>query len=104
MRKLLLALIVAGFAMPIGTNPALAGGASGSTGDGFHCYLFFVGFGGSDGLFAQAMMNDADQDEVKKVRDEFLTKAALDEFALTFSVGNVDRGGTFENICRNQRG
>ncbi len=38
------AALMLGFAMSIGTNAALAGGGSATSGEGSHCYAFFNGF------------------------------------------------------------
>ncbi len=63
MTKLLFALIVGAFALSINTSGALAGGGSESTGEGFHCYLFFTL---PDQKFAQVMINDSDKAVVEE--------------------------------------
>ncbi len=94
MRRSLLALTAAVFAMSIGVaGTALAGGSADSSGDGFHCYLFFE----DGGFFAQAMMNDEFPEEVVKKRDEFIEKYTIDEgLTLTAEIGNLDPG---EGVC-----
>lgn len=59
----------------------LAGGSSDTSGDGFHCYLFFSL---PEGQFAQVMVNDTDS---AKVEEEVLK--AIDKYV------NVE-GGTLE--------
>ena len=83
-RHYLIALVTGVFAL---AGTALAGGGSDTSGDGFHCYLFFE----DGGFFAQAMMNDSSQDEVIKKRDEFIEKYTIDEgLTLTAEIGNLD--------------
>ena len=76
----LVALVACCFVVGGGTRVALAGGASDTSGDGFHCYLFFSL---PDGEFAQAMVNDSDPDEVIKKVDEFIEKYEGDEGSAT---------------------
>ncbi len=88
MKRYLLALMVCGFAMFIGTSGALAGGTSDTSGDGFHCYQFFTLPGGR---FAQAMTNDSDPNVVVQKLTEFLDKYVVAEGGtLTAAAGNVD--------------
>ena len=95
MRKLLFALLVSAFAMSFGAGAALAGGASDSSGDGKHCYLFFVDLNDTDWT-AQAMMNGDDDDDGDKPSDvakkacEFIQKYVYDEgFNLEMTAGNL---------------
>ena len=98
MRKLLFALLVSAFAMSFGAGTALAGGASDSSGDGKHCYLFFVDQTGDSDWFAQAMIND--DAEVAKKACEFLQKYVGDEgFVLDLTAGNLGLGAVRE-ACR----
>ena len=75
--------------MAIGANVAVAGGSSDTSGDGFHCYLFFS-LPGQE--FAQAMVNNSDRDEVVKKAEEFIEKYAL------------EYGGQVDQILGNVRG
>ena len=92
------AVLVLGFA-----GAAQAGGASDSSGDGFHCYMFFEkeqnGFGAP---FAQVMINDSDDEEVEKKRTEAISKWVAD-FGLTLTayVGNLGNDGDFlePSVC-----
>ncbi len=87
-RRYVILLTAAVFATGV-IGTALAGGSSDTSGDGFHCYLFFE----DGGFFAQAMMNDAKQDEVIKKRDEFIVKYTIDEgLTLATEIGNLDPG------------
>ena len=87
-RRCVIALTAAVFAIGV-IGTALAGGSSDTSGDGFHCYLFFE----DGGFFAQAMMNDTNQDEVIKKRDEFIAKYTIDEgLTLAAEIGNLDPG------------
>ncbi len=91
MRRYLIALTVGVFAMTTGISTALAGGSSDSSGDGFHCYLFFEDV---DGWFAQAMMNGDDSQEVLDSRNDFLVKYIDDEgLVLTAQIGNISGKG-----------
>ena len=76
------------FVIAAGISTVLAGGSSDSSGEGFHCYLFFTL---PDGKFAQAMVNDSDPDEVIKKVEELIEKYAGDEEGtLDLSVGNIE--------------
>ena len=90
MRKVLFALLVSAFAMSFGAGAALAGGASDSSGDGKHCYLFFVDDTDDSDWIAQAMMNDEKPAEVAKKACEFIQKYVEDEgFNLELTAGNL---------------
>ena len=74
-------------ALTIGPTTALAGGSSDSSGDGFHCYLFFSL---PNQKFAQAMVNDSKPDEVIKKAEEYIKKYETDEGGtLDAVVGNI---------------
>ena len=62
MKRLLLGLLISGLSVSVGTIGALAGGSADSTGEGFHCYLFFELADGES--FAQVMINDSNSDVV----------------------------------------
>ncbi len=93
MRKLLLASLVWGFAMAIGTSAALAGGASSTSGQGLHCYMFFDDCGKDNDEFAQAMINQdlGDKTEVMKIFGDFIIKYVEgdDKCVLAAAIGNV---------------
>jgi hypothetical protein len=87
MWRYLVAMTALAFATVIGMGVALAGGSSDTSGDGFHCYLFFSR---EDGKFAQAMANDSKPEEVLKKANEFIEKYELKEaYTLELSVGNI---------------
>ena len=88
MRRYFLTAIACFFAVSIGIGTALAGGSSDTSGDGFHCYLFFsLG----SGEFAQAMVNDSDPNEVIYKVDEFIDKYVDSEGGeLVLDVGNIN--------------
>jgi len=87
MTSYIIAIMSFVFAMMFGVNTALAGGASDSTGEGFHCYQFFTL---PDGKFAQAMTNDSDPAVVVEKFFEFNDKYVGKELGvLTVAVGNV---------------
>ena len=74
--------------MVIGAGPAFAGGGSDSSGEGFHCYLFFEL---PDGTFSQAMVNDSDPAVVVEKADELVLKYEVDELGtLVVATGNVE--------------
>ncbi|MCP4744731.1 MAG: hypothetical protein GY874_01120 [Desulfobacteraceae bacterium] len=88
--KSLIVFAVAVLFITTGVGSAIAGGSSATSGDGFHCYLFFdLG----DGEFAQVMVNDS---EPGKVEEEVLK--AIDKYEqeeaglLDMSIGNIDFG------------
>ena len=86
MRQHFAALIACCFAVSIGTI-AFAGGSSDTSGEGFHCYLFFT----FNGEFSQAMVNDSDPFEVIKKAEEFIAKYVDDEGGtLDLAVGNLE--------------
>jgi len=88
MRRYLIILFVCMFALATGISTALAGGSSDTSGDGFHCYLFFSF---PDGEFSQAMVNDSDPDEVLKKVEEFIAKYVDGEGGtLDSAIGNID--------------
>ena len=87
MRKLLLALLVSGLAMAMSPGAAMAGGSSDSTGEAFHCYLFFDL---PDEKFAQVMINDSEATVVVEKANEAIDKYELDELGiLSIQTGNV---------------
>ncbi len=101
MRKLLFALLVSAFAMSFGAGAALAGGASDSSGDGKHCYLYFEDDMDFSDWIAQAMVNDEKPAEVAKKACEFIQKYVRDEgFNLYLSAGNLDRNAVRYAGCR----
>ncbi len=85
----LISLSVAILFIFIGFGTALAGGSSDTSGDGYHCYLFFD-LGGDE--FAQVMINDSDD---FKVEEEVLK--AIDKYEeeeggiLETSIGNLKK-------------
>ena len=88
LRRYLIALTAFVFVMATGIGGALAGGSSDTSGDGYHCYLFFSF---PDGTFAQAMVNDSYSDEVLKKVEEFYAKYVDVEGGwLDLAMGNVD--------------
>ena len=88
MRKLLLASLVWGFAMSIGTSAALADGTSDTSGKEFHCYMFFD-CGAPN--FAQVMINGKTAAAVIAEFMKLLGKYESDaeECILVQSIGNV---------------
>ena len=90
MRRYLIAFTAVVFVVATGIGTAFAGGSSDTSGDGFHCYLFFML---PDGQFSQAMVNDSDALEVIKKVEEFIEKYEGSEGGmLDLAVGNI--GGT----------
>ncbi len=88
LRRYLLAFAAFVFVMATGIGTALAGGSSDTSGDGYHCYLFFSF---PDGSFAQAMVNDSDPHEVHYKAEEFYTKYVdLELGTLKHAIGNID--------------
>ena len=87
MRRYLTVVMACAFATAIGVSAALAGGASDSSGEGSHCYLFLSLPGGT---FAQAMVNDSDPDEVLNKVWEFIDKYENEGGTLELAVGNID--------------
>ena len=104
MRRLLSALLVSGLAMSVGTSGALAGGSADSSGEGSHCYLFFVGIDDNEGFFAQAMLNDLDPDVVLEKRNEFIIKYQEQGFALDANLGNLQNLQGSDEICAGAHG
>ena len=95
MRRYLIAFAVFVFVMATGTGTAFAGGSSDSSGNGFHCYLFFSL---PDGEFAQAMVNDSLASEVTAKVDEFIDKYEVElGGVLDLATGNV--AGTCEGAA-----
>ena len=80
--------------LTFGATGVIAGGSSDSSGEGYHCYLFFEF---DDGTFAQVMANDSKDDEVLKKVDEFIYKYGYEEGGtLVLSVGNIPNSGDCE--------
>ena len=97
MRKLILALLVSGLAMSIGASGVFAGGASDTSGDGFHCYLFFEL---PDERFAQFMVNDSDAEVVfEKVAESFAKYAGVGGEGGTLTVAAGDAGNCSCNLA-----
>ena len=93
----LIILFVGFFALAISSSPALAGGSSDTSGDGFHCYLFFSL---PKGEFAQAMINDSKENEVIKKAEEFIDKYEGDEKGvLDLAIGNIDGTVCAPKVC-----
>jgi hypothetical protein len=66
-RYYLIILTVAVFVITTGIGTVFAGGSSDTSGEGYHCYLFFTL---PDGTFAQFMVNSSDILEIEiKVED-----------------------------------
>ena len=88
-RHYLIVLTVAVFIIAVGISTVLAGGSSDTSGDGYHCYLFFTL---PDGTFAQFMANSSDPDEVVKKAQDSVDKYETDEGGeLKFLIlGNAD--------------
>ncbi len=82
-RKVVLAWVLA---TTLAASSALAGGASDSSGEGSHCYLFFSF---PNGRFAQAMVNDSKPAEVIKKTEEFLAKYEGEGGTLELAIGNI---------------
>ena len=96
MRKFVFTVVACCFVLVTGLPSAQAGGSSDTSGDGFHCYLFFE-FPDNDNEFAQAMVNDSDRNEVLKKVDEFIDKYEGDEDGyLAQSIGNL---GEASAVC-----
>ena len=75
-----------------GAPAVMAGGSSDTSGDGYHCYLFFSL---PDGEFAQAIVNDSDPDEVIKKAEEFMEKYEDGEgMEYVTAVGNIE-----DSVC-----
>ena len=86
--------------MATGIGTALAGGSSDTSGDGYHCYLFFSL---PDGQFAQAMVNDSYSSEVMKKVDEFIEKYEyVEDGTLDLAIGNLE-GCQVEGECSSDR-
>ncbi len=86
-RNLALAATAACFMAMAGT-PALAGGGSDTTGEGFHCYAFFT-FDADPDKFVQAMINEESADVAGEKINEILIKYADEGATLDLLVGNV---------------
>ena len=87
LRRYLIAFAAFVFVMATGTGTALAGGSSDTSGDGYHCYLFFSF---DDEQFSQAMVNDSDPLEVLREVDEFIVKYVDEEGGLLdLAIGNI---------------
>ena len=97
MRRLLVAVAFSAVGLLIApASPALAGGSSDTSGEGFHCYAFFVL---PDGEFAQVMVNDEEPDEVIKKIEEYIEKYENDEGGtLALTIGNIE--GIEDDICQ----
>ena len=68
--------------------PALAGGGSDTTGEGFHCYAFFT-FDDDPDKFVQAMINEEFADVAEEKINEVLDKYEDEGATVAFLVGNV---------------
>ena len=90
MKKIFLALLISSLTTLFGSGSVLAGGTSDTSGEGYHCYMFFQEDSDDSEKFAQVMINDDKRREVHKKRNEFLDKYENDEdMVLTFQIGNV---------------
>lgn len=90
MKKIFLALLISSLTVLFGSGSVLAGGTSDTSGEGYHCYMFFEDKAAHPKEFAQVMINDDKRREVHKKRIEFIEKYEDDEeMELTFQIGNV---------------
>lgn len=105
MKSTLLVLLSASLSTLLMMGVAQAGGGSDSSGEGYHCYLFFEDLTSEPSRFAQAMMNEEDVVELIKKRNEYLDKYLFGEgMVLTGQKGNISllacsRAGENCEIC-----